>query len=251
MENNYFEQLKTLGLTNSQIKIYLFLLQNGLSSPPQIAKATGIARTNCYNILQDLEFQGLIMVNQNNNKKEYIAKDPESLLQTIQQKKETIQQILPDLRSLYTTQKNKPSIQFYDGWDQVQQIYWQATTSKEIYAIGSTKRLVDIDAKFFNKFEKRLAELGVVLNDIVTPDSSEIALTTKEVLKGLYSHKTLPLQKGDLLTDVLIWDDNIALVTLKKPIFGTVITNKEIAKTFKIFFKLIWKGAIDKTNHTR
>ena len=45
------DDLQQLDLTKSEVAVYLSLLESGLSIPPQIATATGIARTNCYNIL--------------------------------------------------------------------------------------------------------------------------------------------------------------------------------------------------------
>lgn len=241
--NHYHTQLKTLGLTKSQITVYLFLLKNGISTPPTIAQATGIARTNCYHILTDLLRQNLISAHTKNRRKTYLARDPESLLYTLAQKKQAVEEMIPDLRSLYTTQKNKPSVQFYEGWEEVQQIYWESTSAREIYAIGSTKRLVEIDAGFFKKFEARLLERKVVLNDLVTHDSARIAAEeTAVILKGLYSYNLLPAQKEPVSTDILIWDDHIALITLEEPIFGTVLTNPQLARTFLFFFRLIKGG---------
>jgi len=54
------EGLKNIGLKGSEIKVYLYLLENGVSTPPQIAKGTRIARTNTYHILRGLSEKGLI-----------------------------------------------------------------------------------------------------------------------------------------------------------------------------------------------
>ena len=237
------EQLNELGLTKSEGKVYTFLLEEGLSTPPQIARGTGIARTNCYNILTKLQVDGLIEEQEKGKRKAYIASDPEALLRTVQKKKEIIERILPDLRALYTVQKNKPKIRFYDGFEQVKEIYLQATETDALLALGSTKHLTDKDPDFFLTFERALKDKNVFVQDLITEPSEKIGVEqTKQILKGMYDFQLLPKKYSDFPTDILVWNDNIALITLTEPIFGTVITNKLLAQTFRFMFEMIRAG---------
>jgi len=237
------EQLKDLDLTQSEAKIYLFLLEQGVSTPPQIAKGTGIARTNSYNILTVLKNNGLIEEQSKGKRKAYIASDPEALLRTVQKKKEAVERLLPDLRALYTVQKNKPKIRFYDGFEQVKEIYWQSTNAQEIVALGSTKQLTEKDEKFFLQFQKIIKEKNVIIRDLITNPSEQIGVQqTKRLLGGLYEYQLLPKKYADFPTDILVWNDNIALITLKEPVFGTVITNDLLAQTFRYILEMVWEG---------
>lgn len=237
------DHLKELNLTKSESKVYLYLLEQGLSTPPQIARGTGIARTNCYNILTSLKDGGLIEEQEKGKRRAYIASDPEALLRAIQKKKEAVERLLPDLRALYTVQKNKPKIRFFEGFEQVKEIYWQATNTDKLLALGSTKQLTEKDAAFFLSWEKKMKENQVVLQDLVTNPSQKVGnLETKQILKGLYDFRLLPEKYSDFPTDILVWNDNIALITLKEPIFGTVITNDLLAQTFRYIFEMVWEG---------
>ncbi len=237
------DDLKQLDLTKSEIAIYLSLLESGLSTPPQIAKSTEIARTNCYNILNSLVGKGLVEEHIEGSRKSYLARDPQALMATIERKREVLGRILPDLRALHITQKNKPKIRFYDGWESVKEIYQQAAQSKEAWAIGSTKRLVDLDAKFFAEFEQTLKDREAVLHDILTPSSRGVAEgTTRPILKGLYDYAYFPSNIEDTLTDILVWDDNVALMALEAPIFGTIITNLLIAQSFRVIGKTLMQA---------
>lgn len=234
------DELRQLDLTKTETTIYLYLLESGLSSPPEIAKATGIARTNTYNVLGSLIEKGLVEEHEEGKRKTYLARDPQALMNTLERKREVLTRLLPDLRSLHSTQKNKPKIKFYDGWENVKEIYRQATESKEILAIGSTKRLVDLDAKFFADFEEMIKDREIRLLDILTFSSREVAEgTTSVVLGGLYDHVYFPKEIGDTMTDILVWDDHIALMALEAPIFGTVITNSLIAQSFRVIGKIL------------
>ena len=58
----------------------------------------------------------------------------------------------------------------------------------------------------------------------------------------MYDFKILPEKYSDFPTDILVWNDNIALITLTEPIFGTVITNPTLAQTFKYIFEMVREG---------
>lgn len=239
MEN----QLRELNLTKSESKIYLYLLEEGLSGAPQIAQGTGIARTNCYSVLTKLKNEGLIEEQTQGKRKAYIASDPQSLLRAIQKKKEAVERLMPDLRALYTVQKNKPKIRFYDGFEQIKEIYRQITEADKILALGSIKHLADKDPAFFREFVKDLKEKGVFLQDLITTQSEQVGVEdTKRVLKGMYDFQLLPEKYRDLPTDILIWNNNIALITFTEPLFGTVITNQTLAQTFRYMFEMIQEG---------
>lgn len=236
-----YSELKAIGLHKSEISVYLYLLENGLSTPPTIAKDTGIARTNCYNILQTLKEKDLIEEHEKGRRKAYIASDPGAILRSLERKKDAITRVLPDLRSLYTIQKNKPKIKFFDGLAQVEQIYLATLSAEEIYGIGSTKQLSGLTPKFYSEYLQKIKDHNIVFHDILSSVSSrQGAPEMKETLKGLYEARFLPERHGDFPTDMLIWADNVALITLEEPIFGTILTNPLLAKTFRNIFHTMW-----------
>ncbi len=234
-------RLKLVGLNTSEIVVYLFLLESGLSTPPIVSRGTRIARTNCYNLLESLKMKGIIEEQVLRNRRAYLASDPESLIRSLEKKKEAIQQILPDLRGLYTAQKNKPKVQFYEGKEQVKKIYIQSLEASKIMAIGSTNhieaQIPNLYKYYFNEIKRR----KIVFKNILTTGSQQIGLETKELLEDFYDLKFLPPQYKDQPTDVLIWNDAVALITLKEPVFGTVLTSRLLTQTFSILFNLIWK----------
>jgi HTH-type transcriptional regulator, sugar sensing transcriptional regulator len=236
-------QLKQLGLNNSEITVYLFLLQNGVSTPPAVSRGTRIARTNCYNILNRLKDQNLIKEQESGKRKSYLASDPESLVRTLELKKEAIQQILPDLRALYTTQKNKPKIQYFEGKEQISQIYDMSLEAQKVVGIGSTKHLSTILPGEYTRYLKEIKRRGIVFYDILTSPSIEKGAPEMiKTLGGLYDVHYLESKYEDLPTDILIWNDSVALITLEEPIFGTVITNKLIAKSMMLVFDVMWSA---------
>lgn len=235
-------QLREIGLTKSEVTVYLFVLQEGLSTPPQIAKNTGIARTNCYHILQSLKEKHLLTTQRRGTRTAYLARDPQALYEKIESQRHSIEELLPDLRALYSAQQHKPSIQFFEGFEEVKQIYYSTLRAEKILAIGSTKQLAHLDANFYTHYIAQIKKRHIIFDDILSYDSGEKAAPQmKRTLKGLYDMKFLPKQTKELATDILIWDNSIALLTLEDPVFGTVITNQSLAETFRTMFQVFWE----------
>ncbi len=236
------DELRSLGLNKTEASAYLFLLENGASSPSQIAKGAGMLRTNTYHVIQSLMAQNLVQPAPSGKRQVYIARDPESLYQSIETKKQAITRIIPDLRGLYTTQKHKPKIQFYDGLDQITQAYWRSLEAKEIFAIGSTNTLDAVLPELYKRYVDEVKDRQIVFRDLLTHSSqTKTGPYMKSILKGMYELKYLPKKHGDIPTDLLIWNDTIAHITLEEPYFATVITSPLLAKTMRTLFWMLWE----------
>jgi len=237
------DRLRQLGLLENEIKVYLYLLEQGLSSPPQIARGTKMARPNLYGILRSLKEKNLVIEQKQGQRKIYLAADPAVLVQTLESRTETMKQILPDLRALFASQKNKPTIKFFEGTEQVKEIFYEMLEAKSVLGVSSTKKLYDAFGwEFFKKYIPQMREREIFLKDILTQDSIDTSAKIPiSVLKSLYETRLLPKNIGNVPVDVLIWDDKVALISTEQPVFGTLIKNPAIAEIMRIMFDLSWK----------
>lgn len=237
------KELEQAGFRENEIRTYLYLLGQGTATPPQIAQGTKIARPNCYKILQTLKEKGLIIEQQQGKRKVYSPSDPSVLVHTLQLRAEAMTQLLPDLRAMFSAQKNKPSIRFFEGVEQVKEIFYEMLEAKEVAGIASTKKLYEvIGSDFFKKLIKQMQDKKIFLRDILTKESVNTAAPTPiGILKGLYEYRVLPETTHDLPVDILIWNDKAAFLTVDGPVFGTLIQNQAIADMLKITFELAWK----------
>ena len=237
------EGLKNIGLKGSEIKVYLYLLENGVSTPPQIAKGTRIARTNTYHILRGLSEKGLIERQEKRKRFVYSPTNPAALLGTLERRKETVEQLLPDLQALHKTQTHKPIVRFFEGVDGIKEIFMLMLEAKEILGIASTRKLFELDPKFFASYTHKMKQRQIIFRDLLSHPSGEKAVKdTKAIMGALYNYKLLPPKYGELATNFLIWNDNVILMTLEEPVFSTLITNKNVMATFKIIFEIIWNA---------
>lgn len=237
------KQLRLLNLQDSEIKIYLFLLESSTLNAASIAKGTGIAHTNCYSVLESLLKKGLIEKLIQKNTSLYTANNPSILLNLVEKTKNTvIEELIPNLMHIHKSQINKPVVKFYEGPEQIKTVFLEMYEADEsIIAFTSLNKLFPLFPGFFEKWRKELKKRNIFLKDILSADTKkeQINIGTQE-MGVFFEHKIIPEKYGTIATDILIWNDKILLFTLEDPIFGTVITNGHLADTFRIIHRSLW-----------
>jgi sugar-specific transcriptional regulator TrmB len=102
--------LNSLGLTFSQVKVYLSLVYNGPSKVSQISKASGIHRAHLYQILHSLECNGLVERNLANGI--FMSTSlKDTLKMLIEQKHQEIVEMEATAKTIMGTPKSEPKIQ--------------------------------------------------------------------------------------------------------------------------------------------
>ncbi len=242
---NLEANLLQFGLSKSEIKVYLFLVEHGQATPPEVALGTKITRTNSYNVLKSLWASGLIRKQRTGGRWIYYANDPNSLLLSLDKRRASLNEIVPELRVLFGANKNKPKIRFYNGVEEVKNIYYECAKAEGFWAIGSTHRLSEVMPDTYDYLISQFKKNHVVIRDILTPISRETNYSeNKQQLGSLYDAKFLPdsdSDGNDQPTDILIWGDNVALITLEEPVFATVITSQLLSRSFKLIHSVLWK----------
>src|SRR3989338_5275703 len=104
-----------IGLTGTEAKVYLALLEIGPTTAGEIAKKIKSYRRNVYDFLDKLIERGLVSVVIKNKKRHYDAVGPEKLLNIIHEKEENLLSILPQLESYRKAEKNKDLVHVYFG----------------------------------------------------------------------------------------------------------------------------------------
>lgn len=234
--------LRHLGLNKSEISVLLYLLAHGQSSPAQVARGTKIQRTHCYGLLRSLMERGLASeVVAKGSRKAYVARDPSALQTQIEQQKKIVDDLLPDLRNLYRSHDQKPVIRFFEGRKGLEEIYLMSLSAEEVYGIGSTAEMQRNWPDFFTWYQKEIKRRGIIYHDILTHSSlKETVPLIHETLKGLYQVKTLSSEEGESPMDILVWGDDVGLISHVEPYFGTVLTNPAAAQMFRLVFRALW-----------
>ncbi len=181
--------LETLGLTSSQVRVYLSLIYDGPSKVGQISKNSKIHRTHLYQVLHSLEAAGLVEKNLSDSSYNPMPlKDALEML--INQKNQEIARIeavaktigdvsTPDLKQetnpelIITTNKNQILNKFESNIN---------SAKKTIYHMHSWNRFLILWHNHCETFSKVMAR-GVVIKQIV-----EIPEDTSQIQNYLGKH---------------------------------------------------------------
>ena len=127
--------LEDIGLTQSEIKVYLTLLRLGASPAGPIVEKSTIQNSVVHRILPRLIEKGLITYILEGKKKYYQATDPKLLINYIEDKKKRVEELLPSLLAEQKLSKKKQEATIYRGVRGIKEILNKMpdTDSKEYF----------------------------------------------------------------------------------------------------------------------
>ena len=155
------QALKQFGLNDKEIKVYLALLNLGTSNVHKIAERADIIRTTTYDILKSLIEKGLASYVIKNNIKYFEAANPEKIIGILEEKKQIIQDIIPELNKIKELVIEKPTIEVYEEKEGLKTILEDMLkTKQDILGYFSTK-FYNTLITYFPHFRKRRAKLNI------------------------------------------------------------------------------------------
>ncbi len=256
------KQLHRIGLTNKESAVYSTLLELGGAYPSKIAEKTKINRSTVYKILLDLSIKGLVNEIDKSKKLFYQIENPNKLTRhlkdkvlIVQDQLEVAQKIVPEIEGLFNMFANKPKVSYFEGEEQVVQIYEDHLDVKKPYemlAWANTTYLQDLlKLDFFLRYRKTKEKTGITTRGIV-PDTEFDQEFVNKTYKDIYIEekywpvmKYIPHREFSFEGEITIYsDDKVSIVNLNKNHFtGTIIQDKTIYNMMKMIFELSWKGA--------
>lgn len=238
--------LLQLGLSESEISIFLTLLQGGPSSVQDISRVSGINRVTIYSSLNTLEKKGLVAETKKGSKRLFVAERPEELKSIVEEKEEDIRKInldiqnlvLPVLKAIDVGQENKPEIKFYEGLEGIYKVYENMLESHDIIGCGSYDSVMKVSSqKEEEKYFHRIKHKGVFYRAILenTPINRKFA----DIAKGIAHFKFLE-EDVKLSADIHAYGDAVALMSYEK-VTATVIRDETIAKSIRTLLDFMWE----------
>ena len=102
--------LENIGLSQTEVKVFLSLLKSGESKAGGVIKKSGLHSSSVYNAINSLIKKGLVSYVKESQIKYYRAADPEVIFDYIDIKKREYEKILPDLKAYQQQKKEEPRV---------------------------------------------------------------------------------------------------------------------------------------------
>lgn len=239
--------LKQLGLSDKEIKVYLKLLAAGPVSVRTLATLAGINRGTTYDILKSLQKLGLVSYYHKATKQYFLAEDPSKLLAATEEKirslneiKESIKELIPELKSLQASSKSKPVVKYYESYQGVKTILTDvletvAQAAEKQYYVFSSSSLRPYLYKAFPRFTSQRIKKGIKVEAVAVGSGGEEA--------KLSARKWLTQKEGSP-TYILIYAGKVAMISVnqnKEPL-GLIIEDQALYQTQLQLFQFIWQA---------
>jgi len=234
-------------LTEKEIISYIVLLENGSMSIQEISRFSGINRVTTYAAVDDLKRKGLVAETRKGKRKLFLAENPESLTNLLQEEKERLVKrekmltttILPMLKAIDIKQPDKPEIKFFEGADGITKVFDEyILKSPEAINCGSYDTAIKVtsfeaEKKYFQEIRKRNMFFRFILED--TPLNHELA----QMGQGITHVKFLPAEIK-ISADTVVFGTRTALISYDRKAV-TLIEDKSIAAAIKLYLDFMWE----------
>jgi len=123
--------LRNLGLRETEAVVYLSALEQGYSTVLSLSEATGVKRGTVYEITDRLIKRGFIKTTKKEGNRYLIGEDPKVLSVKFNEYTKEFDKKLPEFLALQNTSDIKPKITYYEGEEEVWQIYEDTLVEKQ------------------------------------------------------------------------------------------------------------------------
>ena len=231
--------LEDLGLTKSEIKVYLALLELGSSSAGDILKKANIHNSVFHFTINNLIEKGLVTYLKKGKARVYQPADPESLLSYVEDKKTQLKTILPELKKKQTFGKEKEQAEIFEGIKGIQTALYSLikdTKPKDkflFFSVDEDEINEDIE-KFYKRYDLKREQKKLNVMGIAPIKLKNVYMDRSPKMK--YVNFPIPVNTG-------LCNDKMVIITWKSKPRAILIKSKSIVKKQKKFFEEIWKQA--------
>lgn len=235
------DSLKGLGMSETEIGVYISLLATGGADAATISKNIGIKRTTVYPIVDRLVNQGLVTVHDSGNKRYFRSVKPASVTDIYSRKLDALVSIVPKLEALEGISRDIFGVRFIRTKKEFESFYTDILheyKNREYYIIGSASGFLNINRDFLIEYRKRRAENGTRVRLIMSDDSrTEVGQYDRTLQRDF---KYMPA-KYKFRSTIDIYDDKIFIVGPELKAMAVVIEVPPMVDVFRSVFELLWE----------
>ncbi len=232
--------LEDLGLTKSEINVYLALLELGPSTAGSILKKARIQNSVLHFTLNNLIEKGLVTYVKKGKARVYHSADPQTLLSYVEDKKKQLKNILPKLKEKQSLAAEKEDAEIFEGVKGVQTALYtliENTKPKDTFMFFSAdvQEHNEEIQKFYERFDAKRKDKKLHVQGIA-PKQLKKLYSKRKHLKMKFVEYPLPENTG-------ICNNKMAIITWGKKPRAILIQSKTIVQKQKRFFEQMWELA--------
>lgn len=238
------KQLIKFGLNEKEASVYLALLELGKTNIERISRKSKIKRSTVYEIIKTLKEKGFIESTIQKSKRLFYAHDPRILEESIAEKYEEIQKLMPELLSISNLIDKKPKVRYFEGEEELKEIYKETLKfpNQEVLAWVTDQLGDDFDESWYMKqyiprrIKNRVWVRAIGIDSEVTRKYQAFDQ------KQLRQMKLCKSTEFSFLIEINIFGTNHLTMVSHKEKIGLIIESTTIHSTLKSMFEIMWRS---------
>jgi len=232
------KELIEIGLTKNQAEVYFEIIKHPYQPAGSIAKALSIDRSFTYGIINSLLDKGLVKYLKKNNSRLYCSTNPENLLKEIEEKRDKINKVVEEIKSIRETKKTNSSVAVYEGKAGLKAYIRDFLSSDFFETLGGGENL--------RIFEVLKYEYPHYLKELSKKKSKGRIITSldnKKKLYEIYKKSQVKIRsfkglKGDV--SFTMFKNKLAIYSAEEKPFVIMIENQKITESLRNYFNKLW-----------
>ena len=246
--------LHKMGLTDTEIRIYLTGLSYETISVKELEKTTHINRTTIYHALDTLIQKGLVSKCESGTgaKLLFSMTSPENIkkfldreIKLLHEKKQEVDTIIPLLLNLTKKNEEDFKVSHFEGIEGIKLVVEEA-----LYCRSREWEIIAPKINFFSEFDNNYARYYIKTrkeNHIkarslweYTPDARTL---TPEEIRDRDPRYLPEIMHGKFQSVIIVFDDKVAFISSIKNFSAILIQSREIQETMSAIFTGLWINA--------
>ncbi len=249
MQEELIKVLTDLGLTEKESRVYLATTEVGTGVVSQIAQKAKINRVTAYDILEKLKVKGLVSYFSKKKIKYFSALSPQTVLEEFEKRTENLRTSLPKFKRLMGETAH-PRVRYFEGIEGIKAIYTDTLSAKsEILNFSNSKEIRKQWPNYDKEYVEQRAKKGIYLRGICPQDKAG-ELVHSEDKKYFRKMRLMPSDQFDFTNEINIYDDKVAIISLKDELIGMIIECNEIANSQRAIFNMCWQFTQSLKDHS-
>ncbi len=240
----FTHQLMSLGMAKNEAQIYETLIEHGELSVAEISKRSKIHRRNVYDCLNRLLEKGFVLVILAQKENHYKAVNPQKLTEVLEEKRTILKKLMPDLQELWESKPHREEVFILKGVEGYKNYMKEIIkTNEDLFTIGGGGQWADPKIRiFFDNFLQEALKKGIKMHMLY---EYYVKKEKREILGLLGENYKFLDEKYSTGAAIDIFGEYVVVLTKgeKAAIEDstiTVIRNRKIADSYRIWFQLIW-----------
>ncbi len=239
------KELESLNLEGKKGDVFCVLLDQGSLTASEISFKSGIKRTTCYDLLNELLIQGAIEVNESGKTKKYRVIDPKHFKHEAKQRLLAIEEILPRINKIYENAPGKPRVRYFEGMDgyiKICEELLELNRGDEYYYFDVAMSMIDRRGiSNLKKYVNERINKGIWSNSIRVKNSEVDAFFLASAKKNLRRVRYFPREISTDFTAMYIYNGKVGFVPTKSESYSMIIDSPELFSSMKILWDIIWE----------